>query len=285
MFGVRCPVADTLRSPVLAGPKQISCSNLPDVTPALVRLSRIALLVAVGDLLTKQLAATLWSVQALHISSWLSLAVIQNHGGAFGLSAGSYTWQLNLALTLAAIVFVIPVTKELSAVDAQAPVGLGLIVGGALGNMVSLLAPPAGVGDFMAVHWSASRGLVLNLADIAAYTGLALILRTGFRIAAAIAAQAKKEPVGVVSAYAAKSEAKKQLRRIRVYETPELVVRDWTNVADLGIVRGDGPELVTPVLALSPKPRRTAPAVGESAPLTVRPHGAPELENDLGPVT
>lgn len=211
--------------------------------PALVRLSRIALLVAIADLLSKALASTLWTERALHLTNWLSLAVVQNYGGAFGLSAGAYTWQLNLALTLAAIVFVIPVTKDLTRVDPQAPMALGLIVGGALGNLVSLLAPPAGVGDFIAIHWSPSHGLVLNLADIAAYGGLAMILRTGFRIAGELVEQARRTPHRIGSAFQAKAEAKRH-RRLRVEELPEVVVADWDNVTDMGVVRADAPEVV-----------------------------------------
>jgi lipoprotein signal peptidase len=213
--------------------------------PALVRLSRIALLVAIADLLSKALASTLWTERALHLTDWLSLAVVQNYGGAFGLSAGAYTWQLNLALTLAAIVFVIPVTKDLTKVDPDAPRALGLIVGGALGNLVSLLVPPAGVGDFIAIHWSPTRGLVLNLADIAAYGGLALILRTGFRIAAELVDQARRRPERVGSAYLVKSDAKRRLR-LRVEDAPEVVVANWDKVTDIGLVRADAPEVVVP---------------------------------------
>jgi hypothetical protein len=40
--------------------------------------------------------------------------------------------------------------------------------------------------DFIVVHYSRSEGLVLNVADVAAYAGLAMILRTGYLIALAI---------------------------------------------------------------------------------------------------
>jgi signal peptidase II len=235
------PLANSL--PVRADLTRLRQAPLP---PALVRLSRIALLVAVADLLSKALASSLWSERALHLTNWLSLAVVQNYGGAFGMSAGAYTWQLNLALTLAAIVFVVPVTKDLTRVDPEAPVALGLIVGGALGNLVSLLAPPAGVGDFIAIHWSPTHGLVLNFADIAAYAGLAMILRTGFRIASELVYQVRRGPERVGSAYQQKADAKRRVRRIQMERLPEVVVADWDNVADLGVVRADAPETVVP---------------------------------------
>ena len=246
------------RDPPLAGAALTSLR--PYALPqALIRLSRIALLVAAGDLLTKAVATRLWSVQALNFTKWLSLSVVPNYAGAFGVSAGAYTWQLNLALTLAAIVFVIPVTKDLAQVDPDSPVALGLIVGGALGNLVSLLVPPAGVPDFIAIHFSATRGVVLNLADIAAYAGLAMILRTGFRVAGALVTQTRRTDERIGSAFAAKAEAKRRLRRVRIDRTPELVVNEWDNVADLGIVRADAKEIEGEAIAPVPPLSRRRP--------------------------
>jgi lipoprotein signal peptidase len=244
--------------------------------PALARLWRIALLVAAADLVTKFVADRLWSSEAVHLASWLSLTMVQNHGGAFGLSAGAYTFQLNLALTLAALVVVVPVTRDLTEVDPDAPVALGLIAGGALGNLASLLAPPAGVGDFIALHWSADHALVLNAADVAAYTGLALILRTGFRIASALVAQTERlRPERLGSVYAAKAEAKRHLQRIRIAPAPEVVVADWDRVVDLGVVLADAPEPEEVIVDAMPIRRGVVP--GEVAPRVMgdqRPHRA-----------
>ncbi len=96
----------------------------------LTLLSRIAILVTVGDLATKAAAKELLSSEATWFAPWLHFAVVHNDQGAFGWSAGAYTWQLNLALTLAAIVFMVPVTRDLARIDPSAPRALGLIVGG-----------------------------------------------------------------------------------------------------------------------------------------------------------
>lgn len=157
-------------------------------------LSRIALLVTAGDLLTKQTAAHFVAREPTVFSSWLRLAVVHNDLGAFGLSVGAYTWQVNLALTLAAIVFVVPVSRELTRVDRFAPHALGLIVGGALGNLISLLLSSHGVVDFIALRFGADTEIALNFADLAAYAGLALILRTGFLIVTAIRDSLRVEP-------------------------------------------------------------------------------------------
>lgn len=147
-------------------------------------LARIALLVAVGDWVTKAVAARVVGGDAVVFSEKLRFAVVHNDAAAFGLSAGAYTWPLNLALTLAAIVLMIPVARDLARIDDAAPRALGLIVGGALGNLASLLLGPPGVVDFISVSIGAHSELVLNVADIAAYVGLAMMLRTGFLIVA-----------------------------------------------------------------------------------------------------
>jgi lipoprotein signal peptidase len=150
----------------------------------LVPLLRIACLVALGDYASKAAAARYLAPEPTVITDWLRFALVHNQDGAFGWSVGPYTWQLNLALTLGAIVFVLSVSRDLAGVDRTAPFALGLIVGGALGNFASLVLPPSGVVDFIALNLGAGHGVVLNLADLAAYTGLALIVRTGFLIVA-----------------------------------------------------------------------------------------------------
>lgn len=148
----------------------------------LVQLSRIALLVAFGDYATKAAAAAFVGAEPTVFNKWLHFAVVNNDQGAFGLSVGSYTWQLNLALTLSAIALMVSVSRDLARIDSMAPRALGLIVGGAIGNLASLILSPHGVVDFIAVSFNTTSSLVLNVADVAAYAGLAMMLRTGFLI-------------------------------------------------------------------------------------------------------
>ena len=154
-------------------------------------LARIAVLVAIGDWVTKAVAARMVGSEALVFSERIRFAVVHNDAAAFGLSAGAYTWQLNLALTVAAIVLMLPVARDLAKIDKAAPRALGLIVGGAVGNLASLIFGPPGVVDFIAVNFSSHGGLVLNVADLAAYVGLAMMTRTAFLIVAEIRRSAR----------------------------------------------------------------------------------------------
>lgn len=172
----------------------------------LTTLARIALLVTLGDLATKAAATELLSHEATWFASWLHFAVIHNDQGAFGWTVGAYTWQLNLALTLSAIGFMIPVTRDLARVDPRAPTALGLIVGGALGNLFSLITSPHGVVDFIQIDLE-RHGIALNVADVAAYAGLAMIVRTGALLVLALRHEARvREPRRVTAVHSVFAE-------------------------------------------------------------------------------
>ncbi|HNV76324.1 MAG: signal peptidase II [Gemmatimonadetes bacterium] len=207
----------------------------------LTLLSRIALLVTVGDLATKAAAKELLSGEATWFASWLHFAVVHNDQGAFGWSAGVYTWQLNLALTMAAIVFMIPVTRDLARIDPSAPRALGLIVGGALGNLASLVTSPYGVVDFIQIDLE-NVGVALNVADVAAYAGLAMILRTGGLLVLALRREGRLQPSAqapVPDIFAEKAALKAKLRAHRRDDdarpvtplgVPDIAVVDWNRV-------------------------------------------------------
>src|SRR5690349_20962320 len=160
----------------------------------LVPLARIAALVALGDLLTKQVAVLWIGTLEPRVSSMIRFGVVHNDKGAFGLTAGDYTFELSLALTLAALVLIVPVARDLARIDRRAPIALGLIAGGAFGNLVSLLLSPAGVVDFIAIQNADGAGIVLNVADIGAYAGVAMLMRTTAMVIAAIR-KTRQQPI------------------------------------------------------------------------------------------
>jgi lipoprotein signal peptidase len=162
-----------------------SMQGLPSRSP-LIPLARVATLVALGDLLTKQVALLWVGTLEPRVTGVLRFGVVHNDKGAFGLTAGNYTFELSLALTLAAIILIIPVARDLARIDDRSSAALGLIAGGAIGNLVSLLLSPAGVVDFIAVQRADGAGIVLNVADAAAYAGVVMLMRTTAMVIAAI---------------------------------------------------------------------------------------------------
>jgi len=155
----------------------------------LTTFTAVALLVVLGDLATKEIAvaflddggASLGALGAW-LGSHVRLVLVGNTRSAFGASLGPHTWAINVGVTLGAIVLIAPVCRELARLDARAPQSLGLIAGAAGGNLFSLVTSPWGVPDFIAIDHGGGRELVLNVADVAAYAGLVLMLPLGAAI-------------------------------------------------------------------------------------------------------
>ena len=145
----------------------------------------VALLVAFGDILTKQLAMTLLPAGGTTLGvlpERLRLLPVLNDQAAFGVGLGTYTWEINVVVTLATIVLIMLVCRDLAALDPWAPRILGLIAGAALGNLISLTMTPGGVPDFLALTVWGGQEVVMNLADIAAYIGLVLMGKLAWSI-------------------------------------------------------------------------------------------------------
>jgi lipoprotein signal peptidase len=162
----------------------------PEKSPPVVVFALWATTVAVLDLTSKQLAATLLgpdgTVPLPILRNSVRLAVVLNDQSAFGVSLGTYTWHINLVLTIVALVLAAVLCPALAALDSWAPVMLGLIAGAAIGNLVGLIFSPRGVLDFIAVRSGPGHELVFNLADVAAVVGVLLVVRTVWAIGRAL---------------------------------------------------------------------------------------------------
>lgn len=164
---------------------------------SLARFTAVMVLVAGADLLTKQIATLALRGGSVPIAGPFDLALTRNLGSAFGISLGAYTWPVNAIATLLALGLAAAAVRSLSTIDRLAPVGLGLIAGAAIGNLTSMLVPPAGVTDFLSVRVSESARLVMNLADVAAYAGLALAARSAVLLSRAIGVHRTVRPAAL----------------------------------------------------------------------------------------
>lgn len=156
-----------------------------------------AALVVICDLASKQIAVSSLAGREVPIAPLgdvLRLVLFHNDRSAFGLSFGTYTWAVNLLLTVATIALLLPVCRALSDLDARAPYALGLIAGAALGNLAGLSPSPHGVVDFLAVDHGGGHEIVLNVADVAAYLGVSLLARTAWVIVRAIRTERTGRP-------------------------------------------------------------------------------------------
>ncbi|MEJ7812085.1 MAG: signal peptidase II [Gemmatimonadaceae bacterium] len=155
----------------------------------------LALSVAAVDLASKELAVALLSHRTIAVGHGVLLHVVRNDRSAFSISLGASTWLLNVVATLVALVLAAMICRPLAAVYRGAPVMLGLIAGAALGNLTSMLTSAAGVVDFIAVSYGPAALLVLNLADVAAYVGLAFSARAVAAILGSIRAERRARVV------------------------------------------------------------------------------------------
>jgi signal peptidase II len=139
-------------------------------------LLTVAALVYAADVISKVIVvATLTENQPVNVAgSLLRLDYLRNPGAAFSLGADGYTVLFTL-IAVAVIVAILRMARTLA--SAPWAVAIGLLLGGALGNLTDRLARSPGplrgwVVDFLQLpHWP-----VFNLADSAICCGGALIV-------------------------------------------------------------------------------------------------------------
>jgi len=154
---------------------------------------RVAVLAAVTDWFTKWFVVGHYTMGREHtFADRLSLFVTFNTGSAGGVMFGEHTVSVNVLVTIVALVLISMVVRDLSAVDPRASVALGLVAGGASGNLASMLFGPPGVADFIAVRFSHQTTVILNIADLALWTGALLLLPVVFRLVMAIRAEKQR---------------------------------------------------------------------------------------------
>lgn len=104
------------------------------------------------------------------VSPYLDLVMVWNRGISYGLfQQGDYGQYL---LTAFAILAVIGLTIWLSHVTTKiGAVGIGLIIGGAIGNGIDRVIH-GGVADFFSFHVGGFYWYVFNLADVAIVAGV-----------------------------------------------------------------------------------------------------------------
>ena len=137
----------------------------------------IAVLVFAADMATK---AAVSSKMVLYqsipvIGDWVKLTYIHNSGAAFGMFQGG-RWPLIAVSVAAAVLVTVMALRGRSKLSLVIP--LGLILGGALGNLVDRIRLGE-VVDFINVGIGTHRWPVFNVADSAVSVGvvwLALVL-------------------------------------------------------------------------------------------------------------
>jgi signal peptidase II len=137
----------------------------------------VAAAVVVLDQLTKWAILT-WLDRAIALTPFFNLVVVWNRGVSFGMfdSDGALAPWLLSGLALAVVLALLVWLRRVE--DPLPGVGLGLIIGGAVGNVIDRVRFGA-VIDFLDVHALGWHWPAFNVADSAICIGAALLLVDG----------------------------------------------------------------------------------------------------------
>ncbi len=157
--------------PSASGLSRLSASD----AQVAMRFIAWASLAVIADLGTKFWAVSALSERTIVLTDWFSMMLIFNTGVAGGASIGPHTWLINVLGTFATVLLVMSVVLPLARVDRRAAMAMGLIAGGASGNLASIIGEPRGVPDFLAQQIGDSI-VVFNIADVALWIGAAILI-------------------------------------------------------------------------------------------------------------
>jgi signal peptidase II len=132
-----------------------------------------ALATVVVDLITKIIAeATLLRTPGISVfGDWFQLRLVYNQGAAFGLHVGPYSRWIFFPVAVIAVVVLTRMSRSSPVGDRFRQLALGLVAGGAVGNLIDRVRSPRGVVDFLDVGVGSLRWPTFNVADIAVSCG------------------------------------------------------------------------------------------------------------------
>jgi len=143
----------------------------------------LALLVLVLDQVSKiWFSANLEYAQPWVITDFFNFTLLHNTGAAFSFLSDSGGWQRWFFSIIAAIVSCVLVVwlARLDATKRCEAAALGLVLGGALGNLIDRVQLGY-VVDFIVVHYQSNYWPAFNIADSAICVGAVLLLVDGYR--------------------------------------------------------------------------------------------------------
>jgi signal peptidase II len=109
------------------------------------------------------------------VENWLRITLVYNPGAAFGLEVGPESRWVFMGLTLLALAILGRMYLNTRDGDIWRAVALGLVCGGALGNLIDRVRSGQGVVDFIDIGFGNARWPTFNVADMAVSTGAVLL--------------------------------------------------------------------------------------------------------------
>ena len=141
----------------------------------------VSVLVVLLDWKSKQIASEFLVLYRPHeIFSWLNMTLAHNYGAAFSFLSNAGGWQRWLFTGLAAVVTLVLIVwlLRLQPGEKLTAAALGLIIGGAVGNLIDRINNGY-VVDFIDVYYRDWHWPAFNLADSAITGGVILLVIDG----------------------------------------------------------------------------------------------------------
>src|SRR5687767_14114959 len=136
-----------------------------------------ALVFLLADCATKDLAVDRLTPHVPHevLGSVVQFTLAYNPDMAFGFGFGPWSRPIIIGLAFAIIAWLHWLYRAAPPGDRWMGLALGLITGGAIGNLLDRIRWDRGVVDFIDVGLGATRLWIFNVADMAIFTGAALL--------------------------------------------------------------------------------------------------------------
>ena len=138
----------------------------------------VAAVITVLDFVTKQIAeSSLERGESVHvIGDFLRFTLGYNTGIAFGLSVGTSSRWLLIIVTAATMALIVWLFRSVDERHKTQVFAFGLIMGGAIGNLLDRVFGSKGVIDFIDVGLGQARFWTFNIADSAITVGAVLLI-------------------------------------------------------------------------------------------------------------
>lgn len=138
----------------------------------------LVVLVALSDQISKWwlLADVMRPPQVVQVNDYFNLVLVWNKGVTFGLLNNMNHMYMSYFLIVVGLLILILLGRWLwRTTSTTVSIGLGAIMGGAIGNIIDRLRYGA-VVDFLDFHYQNNHWFAFNIADAAICTGVGLLL-------------------------------------------------------------------------------------------------------------
>jgi signal peptidase II len=147
----------------------------------------LSAVIILADWQTKQMVSEALELYRPHeVTSWLNITLAHNYGAAFSFLSDAGGWQrwffivLASGVSLVLTVWLLRLPRE----EWMTGLGLGLVIGGAIGNLIDRIQLGY-VVDFIDFHFNGWHYPAFNVADSAITTGVVVLLIDGLFFSAA----------------------------------------------------------------------------------------------------